>query len=238
MTYSKNQKLEELILDAISSIESGKPNENLTAMVKNTPTHILLASPDHDEYRYQPGHTLVTYNGIDKDGNLIQETWGGGVAEIKENSVILKNAEPIKYKEDHKFAGQEVKGFYKKDGTFVIDQEKGTDRLFNEYVSGETTLFNEYVTDFDFVKDAYGVSATTEWQSGLKLQPSYVFKIPSEMENVKVATKAGVEISLTGGDYIIIDSKKGKVISVHGCEKSWLDKTYVPLERYLSSLKK
>jgi hypothetical protein len=238
MTYSENQDLEGLILGAVSSIESGKPSENLTAMIKNAPTHILLASSSHSEVRYQPGHKLVTYNGIDKDGKLIQETWGGGVAEIKDNSVILKNADPIKYQEGHKLAGQEVKGFYKEDGSFVIDQDKGTERLFNEYVSGETTLFNEYVSDFDFVKGAYGVHANTSWQTGLKLQPSYVFQIPSEMENVKVATKAGVEISLNGGDYIIIDAKKGKVLSVHGCEKSWLDKTYVSLESHLAGLKK
>jgi len=226
MTYSNNQKLDDLIQESVSSIEAGKPHAGLTAMIKNSPTYLLLASPNHTESKYQPGHKLVTYNGVDKDGKPIQETWGGGVAEIKDNSVILRNAESVRYPDGHELAGKEVKGFYKEDGTFVVDPKNGT-----------TTLFNEYVSDVEFVKDAYGVQAIEQWQTGLKLQPSYVLQIPSDLGQVAIITKSGVEINLSGGDYVVIDAKKAKVTSVHGCESRWLDKTYVTLDSHLSTLK-
>lgn len=227
MTYSNNQKLEDMISTAVASIEAGTPNTSLTAMVKNSPTYILLASVNHAENRYQPGHQLVTYNGVDKEGNPIQETWGGGVAEIKADSVILRNAEPLRYPEGHELAGKEVRGFYQEDGRFVVDQKNGT-----------TTLFNEYVSDVEFVKGAYGVQATEQLQTGLKLQPSYVMQIPSDIGQVAITTKSGVEINLSGGDYVVIDAKKNKVTSVHGCENSWLGRTYVSLESHLSTLKR
>ncbi len=222
--YTKNKQLNKQINQAVACIEQGDV-DGLTAIIKNTPTHLLKASKQNQETRYQPGNQLVTYNGIDEQGNPIQETWGGGVADIKEDSVILKNAQPIQYPEQHGLAGQDVKGFYDQDGKFVVDQE-----------NGKTTLFNEYVSDVEFVKTAYGVEAKPEWQTGYKLQPSYVLQIPQELGNVEIITKQGTEINLTGGDYVIIDSKKGKVTSVHGCEKSWLNKTYINLEDHLKSL--
>lgn len=226
MAYTNNQKLEDMISIAVASIEAGSPHSSLTAMVKNAPTYILLASVNHTEARYQPKHQLVTYNSVDKDGTPIQETWGGGVAEIKTDSVILKNTEPLRYPKCHELEGKEVKGVYQEDGKFVVDQKGGT-----------TTLYNEYVSDVEFVKCAYGVLATEQLQTGLKLQSSYVMQIPQGIGEVVITTKSGVEINLSSGDYVIIDAPKDKVKSVHGCENSWLDRTYVSLESYLSTLK-
>lgn len=223
--YSNNKTLNDLIEKAIISVEEGKTLEGLTAMIKNSPTRILKASQNHKEKRYCPGNKLVTYNGIDQDGNPVQETWGGGVAEIKEDSVILKNEEPIKYSKEHKLAGSDVKGFYTEDNIFVVDQKNGNE-----------TLFNEYVSDVNFVKGAYGILATEKWQKGLKLQPSYVLEIPSELGSVAITTKSGVSINLNSRDYVVIDAKKGKVSSVHGCERSWLNKTYKNLEDHLKTL--
>tara|TARA_Y100000310_G_C20513862_1_gene730204 strand:+ start:258 stop:947 length:690 start_codon:yes stop_codon:yes gene_type:complete len=223
--YSNNAKLNELIEGAVGSIEGGNSAEGLTAMIKNAPTGILKASSNHQESRYQPGNQLVTYNGIDDDGNPIQETWGGGVAYITEDSVILRNTESIKYTDKHQLAGQEVKGTYQEDGKFVVDQK-----------NGDVTLFNEYVSDVGFVKGAYGVEANEQGQIGFKLQSSYVLEIPTDMENVTITTKSGVEINLTGGDYVVIDTKKDKVTSVHGCESGWLNKTYKNLEDHMKTL--
>jgi hypothetical protein len=223
--YSNNARLNELIEGAVSSIEIGSSAEGLTAMIKNAPTGILKASSTHEESRYRPGNQLVTYNGMDADGKPVQETWGGGVADITEDSVILKNVEPIRCAEGHELAGKEVNGTYQEDGKFVVDQENGA-----------VTLFNEYVSDVDFVKGAYGVEATEQWQTGFKLQPSYVLEIPTDMGDVTITTKSGVEINLTGGDYVVIDTKKDKVTSVHGCESGWLDKTYRNLEDHLRTL--
>lgn len=222
--YSNNKQLDEIIQEAIVQIESGNSTNNLTAMIKKTPTYILLANETHDETRYTPGNQLVTYNGINQDGKPIQETWGGGIAQITEDSVILRNADSIKYPEGHNLAGKEVKGNYNPDGTFVVNQKKG-----------KTTLFNEYVSDTNFVKNAYGKNATTVWQEAFKLEPSYVIQIPKNLENVDIKTNSGIEINLAGGDYVVIDTKKGKISSVHGCEKTWLDKTYVGLEAYMKN---
>ncbi len=222
--YANKEELNTKINEAVASIEQGETN-GLTAMIKNTPTLLLRASEQHEQTRYQPGKQLVTYNGMDEQGNPIQETWGGGVADIKQDSVILKNEQPIQYPEAHELAGQDVKGFYNEDGKFVVDQD-----------NGKTTLFNEYVSDVDFVKGAYGLEAKQEWQKGFKLQPSYMLQIPEETGDVAIITKSGTEINVTGGDYVIIDSKKGKVTSVHGCEKSWLEKTYIDLEEHLKTL--
>jgi hypothetical protein len=224
--YANEKKLDDMIQEAVASIEQGKPVSDLTAMIKNAPTGMLLASALHDTARYMPGNKLVTYNGVDKDGKPIQETYNGGVAVLTENSVILRSAEPIRYPEGHKLAGVDVLGEYNTDGTFVVDQN-----------NGNTKLYNEYVSDVDFVKGAYGVTATEKWQTGLKLAPSYVMQIPNDLESVVITTKNGVGITLAGGDYVVIDTKKGKVTSVHGCESGWLDRTYVKLEDQLAKLK-
>ena len=130
MAYTENTTLNDLIESAVESVTSGSSNETLTVMIKKSPTKILLASSQHIERRYQPGAKLVTYNGIDAQGNPIQETWGGGVAVIKDNSVILSNVNPLTYPEGHELAGQEVKGDYNEDGEFVVDQQNGNTTLF------------------------------------------------------------------------------------------------------------
>jgi len=70
----------------------------------------------------------------------------------------------------------------------------------------------------------------------LKLQPSYVLQIPLSVGKAAIVTKSGVEINLSGWDYVVIEAKKGKVLSVHGCERSWLKSTYVLLETHIQSL--
>ena len=216
--YSNIPALNDLIEQAVVSVEQGK-KDGLVEMIKNSPTYILKASPNHKETRYHVGEQLVTYIGIEADGKPKRETYKDGKANIQEDSVILKNAEPIK-----NMHGQEMRGFYEKDGTFVVD-EKGTEVLFNEYVS-----------NLKFVDENYKVQPTEQWQKGFKLQPSYILEIPADMKDIVIKTNSGAEIKLTGGDYVVIDSKKGKVSSVHGCERSWLNKTYVSLEEHLKTL--
>ncbi len=233
--YSNNESLDELISNAVESIEQSAPLTKLTSMIKNAPTKILLASPNHGESRYQPGNELVTYTGIDDDNNLIRETWNDGVAVIKKNSVILRNSSPIMYGENSKNRTGVVQVAYSDDGTAVpVVLPKKVVAVENNANLG--TLYNEYVSDVDWVKNNYGVQATTQWQSGLKLQPSFVFEIPSTYGDVNVITKKGIEISLKGGDYVVLDAKNDKVSSVHGIAKSWLDKTYTNMETYLKSL--
>ena len=101
--------LDEFIERTVCAVEQGNTG-GLTAVIKKTPTPILKASENHPETRYCQGSELVTYTGIDEDGSLVQETWGGGVAVIKDDSVILRNADPITYPEGHELAGQEVRG--------------------------------------------------------------------------------------------------------------------------------
>lgn len=226
--YANNTTLNQRILDAVSSVESGSPTEGLTAMIKNVPTEILKASNNHEERRYKPGNKLITYNGIDTEGKPIQETWGGGVADITENSVILRNVKPINYPKEHELTGQEVRGFYDETGIFHVDQEKGN-----------TVLYNEYVSDAGFVKGAYGVTATETWQQAFKLDKSYVFEVPAGVEGVDVNDlhREGTGAAkVSAGDYIVIDIKKAKVISVHGCEREQLKKTFIDLEEHLKTL--
>ncbi len=211
VSYSDNSLLNDLIKKNVDLIKDGKV-KGFSVMIKNKPTLILKASKDHLEWRYRPGNKLITYTGV-KNGKLIKETWGGGVVDIKSDSVILKNSEPIK--DDN---GKEVRGYYK-EGTseFVIDSK------------GNQFLFNEYVSDVGFVKSAYGVSPSNKWQEGFKRDPSYVFEIPNTVKgygSINVITLDGVKIELSIGDFVVVDTKKGKVQSVHGIKKSWLNKTY------------
>lgn len=225
--YSNNKELNSMIETAVSSIESNAEMTGLVAMIKNAPTGILKASKEHKELRYRPGERLVTYNGIDEHGELVKETYGGGVAVITEDSVILRNPGAIKFPQFHEMFGKEVRGTYNNEGIFLVDP-----------FQGEEELHNEYVSDVGFVKGAYGIEATTTWQTGFKLQPSYVMKIPEEMDSLKIITKSNIEINLQGGDFVVIDAKKGKVTSVHGVEKTWLKNTYIPLEEHLKSLQR
>ncbi|MFC1698229.1 hypothetical protein ACFL1H_07860 [Nanoarchaeota archaeon] len=220
--YSNYGDINKTIIKAIASILANNPIEGLKAFIKNKPTMILLASPDHDKVRYQPGNQLVTYNGIDEKGRLIQETWGDGVADITAESVILQNKEPIKYSQGHSLDGVAVKGYYGEDSKFVIDQE-----------NGDEILFNEYVSNLDFVKGAYGIDASTKWQEGYKLDPSYVFQIPQ----LHIKTKSGIEINLNGGDFVVIDSKNGEIKSVHGVEAQCFNDTYIDLDKHKKKLK-
>ncbi|MBI3032812.1 hypothetical protein HYY69_05020 [Candidatus Woesearchaeota archaeon] len=59
--FSPHAELQDLIAQAVASVEAGTPNDDLVKMIKSTPTCILLPSPDHPEIRYRPGSTLVTY---------------------------------------------------------------------------------------------------------------------------------------------------------------------------------
>lgn len=227
--FSPNIRLNDVIAEAVASVEAGTPNSTLAVMIKNTPTCILLASPDHHEMRYRPGNKLVTYNGVDENGNPIQETWGGGVATLAEDSVILRNPVALNFlppHEEHSYR-RDVRGSFAEDGTFVVDTAQPP-------VKGR--LFNEYVSDVPFVTEAYGVTPTTRWKRGLKQQPIYVLQIPEGTEDTVVTdpfAKTKADLTVSAGDYVAIDFKKGRVISVHGCAKSWADRTFVPHADYV-----
>lgn len=222
--YSSNERLNTFIKEAVEHIQSGSTPEGAVKMKKNSPTGILKADPTNPQKRYQPGGKLVTYTGMDQDGNLIKESYGGGVADVKENSVILQNREPRRYPADFKdpsLAGKEIKGRYNDDGTFVVDPK------------GDTFLYNEYVSDSDFVKGAYGVDVNKEdltWSTAIKLDPSFVIRNPG-IEGAEIIGKTGVKNELFKDSYIVFDARTKNgvttVLSVHPITEKDLADTYV-----------
>jgi len=226
--YSTNPELNQSISEAINHINSGgDPAElGLEKRIKNAPTFIMRASADQPQKRYQPGSKLLTYTGVDAAGNLIKETYNDGVADITEDSAILKNEAPIVYPEGHDLAGEQVKGYYEDDGSFVVDQE-----------NGDTYLYNEYVSTVDKVKnELYGIEANDkEWQAGLKLEPVYTLEV--DMDAV-VVTDGGTEVHITPGGSVVINTKKGKATSIQGIAAEWLDKTYILWDEYQENIKK
>jgi hypothetical protein len=223
--YSSNEELNIFIKNLIEKIQKGEIPDGAVKMKKNSPTKLLKADPSNAHKRYQPGGRLITYTGMNKDGDLIKETYGGGVADIKDNSVILQNQEPRRYPKDYmdpSLVGQPIKGEFNDDGTFVVDQ------------NGETVLYNEYVSDTEFVKGAYGVDLNTEdiaWHTAIKLDPSFVIKNPG-ITGAEIVGKNGVKNELFPDSYIVIDAKvKNEAItvqSVHPITEKDLADTYVP----------
>lgn len=228
--YSPDPKLEEMVRSAMQTINEGGDiaAAGLEKRIKATPTFIMRASESQPQKRYQPGNKLFTYNGVDAEGSLIRETYNDGVAELSDNSVILKNEAPIIYPEGHSLAGEQVKGYYADSGEFIIDQEHG-----------DTYLYNEYVSTVEKVRDElYGIEANDqEWQSGFKLEPVYTFKIPDEIEDKAVVTDGGTEVRPGDGGSVVINTKKGKTTSIQAIAEDWLDRTYVPWDEYQEKLK-
>ncbi|MDD5455835.1 MAG: hypothetical protein PHV30_02245 [Candidatus Margulisbacteria bacterium] len=225
--YSNNGLLDVYIDKNVDLIKSGITTSFpiLEKVIKKTETGILLASKKHQEARFRPGNELTTYTGVDEKGIPIQETWGGGVATIKEGDVILKNASPITYPAGHILAGQQVKGYFDENNKFVVNQNSGQEKLYNEYVS-----------DQKFVKEAYGIDADTSWKSGYKLVPSYAMKIPESIKDDVIIKTPNAEIHVKAGDYVILDTKKGQVISVQGIAGEWFDSTYINFQQYQEQL--
>jgi len=228
--YCNNPKLEEKIKIIVTALEQGLTDEQLEQlrikkMIKATPTFILKANnKEGTPKRYQPGNQLVTYiDEFDKNSNPKIEAGDYATANIKKDSVILSNG-PIYYPKGHKYEGQQVKGFYDENGYFTVDQKNGTDLLNNEYVS-----------DINFVKNAYGVDAKPTWEKGYKLDPSYLIQINNPDETGLIGKN---KIRLETGGYIAIDTKKGKVVSVHAISKTDLEKTYMDYTTYTTEKNK
>ncbi len=226
LKYSSNLELEVLIQLAILKIESGTAYNHVQKVIKKTSTDVLLADAGHAEARFRPGATLTTYTGVDTDGNPIKETYGGGVAQIKEGSVILRYPHSLTYPKGHKLEGQAVRGYFNDANEFIISPD------------GDTELHNEYASDVAFVHGAYGITATVTWQSGFKLLPGFALQIPADTGTVIIKTASGVEINVKDDDFVIIDTKKGKVSSVHAIAQDWFERTYGDYEAYVSSLPK
>ncbi|MFT4310761.1 MAG: hypothetical protein ACMXYC_03960 [Candidatus Woesearchaeota archaeon] len=172
--------------------------------IKNEPT---LLRAVHDT---EVGGQVITYTGVDTQGALVQETYGGGVATLHPNSVVLRNPVPIQYPIGHPQSGEVVQGTYQHDGSFVIG-------------NGQDVLFNQWVSDKEYVKCAYGVEPTLEWISALKLKHVQAMQLPADCEPVVVTTKEGVGIHVKAGDYVIFQSE-----NVHACEKKLFEQTYIP----------
>ena len=118
-------------------------------------------------------------------------------------------------------------GEYQADGKFIVDQDNGKDVLRNEYVS-----------DVKFVKGAYGADATTEWQVGFKTDHAYVFKISEEVGDVAIMDPFqdnDVEMNITTGASVVMQTSKGKVIGVAGVAQADLERTYTDMAEYLAS---
>lgn len=195
----------------------------LERWIKNVPTLVLKADASHLENRYKPGSRLVTYTGVDESGKPIQETYNDGVAEITEDSVILRNIEPLKYPKGHPEEGQKVEGYYDENNAFV--PQKG----------GGAYLYNEYVSDTKWVKENYGIDATSEnFVPALKLQPSFMHKISDEKGDVMITSSKGSELHMHGGDYVVFDAKGTKITSRHAIAKEFLsgeNATYIPYDQ-------
>jgi len=249
LKYSNNVELEALISSAISCVESGTPNNTgieIYKVIKKTPTFLLAPNNQHKEERFHIGAKLVTFNGVDKNGKLIRETWDDGVAVLNDNSVILRNENPITYPDGHALAGQVVKGRYLKAQDHKeweqIEKEAlasgkvadPNEILFEIDQNGPDMLFNEYVSDTGFVKDNYGIEVTTEWQKALKLEPSYAVHIPDDFLEVKNAEN--LKISVQTGDYVMLSVKKGAVNDVFAITEDWLDQTYKDYDQHLEDL--
>ncbi|MBI3032811.1 hypothetical protein HYY69_05015 [Candidatus Woesearchaeota archaeon] len=124
-----------------------------------------------------------------------------------------------------------MRGSFAEDGTFVVgdhrDQSKGE------------LLCNEYVSDTGFVTTAYGVEPTTRWKRGLKLAPSFVLEVPQHADDTVVTDPflaKSPEVRVYAGDYVVLDVKKGKVFSVHGCKRTWLEETFVDYAKHMQNL--
>jgi len=219
-------ELDEQVATAVEAINRGEEPTNASKYIKIAPTGILLADASHAQPRYWPGSVLKTYV-VEENGNLKDETWGS--PEVKEGTVILSNG-PVKYHGSHPLAGQEVRGRYNPDGTFTIDQANGPD-----------ILQNEYLTDVEFVTNPanYGITPTTSWQQRSKTVPNYVIQIDPEAEgDFVVTTKSGTKINITGGDYVVINTKKGKADGQQGVQAAQFNATYVDYAGYMASLKR
>lgn len=236
LTERADPKVKELIDRITSKIIEGEIPEGVEIMIKNAPTYTLNASPDRSESRYRPGSKLYTYTGIDKDGKPIKENYGGGVAEIKANSVIIQNIDPLIYPNDYyieEVRGKPIQGYYNDENEFIpLKSEAGLPegRKFE-------TLFNEYVSDTTYVADSYGereegksVPIKEGWTTQYKKFPSAIIQNPG-IKHASIVTKGG-RILLEKDGYVVIDFKsvgegKNKIVSTHPIMKEFLEKGYI-----------
>jgi|GEM_PF-835497 len=220
--YCDNPIVEALIVSAVDALEAGSDPAGTRKVIKRVRTGIFSASPDNEEARYRPGSTLVTYSSVDKEGNLILLGGPGQKALIENDSVILRNEYPIRYPAGHPLADRVVRGDYQPDGTFVIDQTTGKDRLFNEYISGR-----------DYVRDEFGMDPTPEWQFCRKLFPSFALAMPDSVEGDVLIRFQDMTTPVHASDWVLLDARKSEVTSVRGIEDYWFKRTYLDYAEHI-----
>ena len=230
----RNGKDPSELYNSILSVKKG----NLTRVVKAGG----LDSSSKLKGRYLPNEEIITTNGVvynekTKVYDTIIDVWNdelGSISKekmeslsdeelkivkagmtIKEDTVILSNGD-VKYPDDApdiELRGLSVKGFYQKDGSFIIDQEKGTD-----------TLQDEYLSNVSYVKDAYDVKASHIPVMAVKGGKSYAFQqAPDTTTDSKGNTW---EISKPIAYIIINTDKNGKIIDPSVVVNAVFERTY------------
>jgi hypothetical protein len=219
--YSPNPVIQERVKEAIDSIIAGTPVAGISKNIKAIPTGVLLASSEHVQPRYRPGNTLFTYTGMKPEGELVLEAGEYGQTKILETSVILNNIEPIRYPAGHALAGQVIRGVYTEAGVFVANETL------------DEVLSNEWVSDINWVKENYGVEATTSRQYAFKLHPTFFMPVEGSWVGDYVIQAEGRHLQIGSDAAIAIDCrpKNGKlqVTSVHPITAEFQTK-YIPFD--------
>jgi len=139
---------------------------------KTQKTEILLCHPTNENPRHRPGKKLETYTKLDEQLNLKCETYGDSLN--KENTVILRNIDPVKYPKWHHLAGEPVKVIYLEDGTArlpVTPEEKERAEV----------LHNEWASNVNYSLETYNHNPTLRWTAKLKLELCLAFKVSKKI---------------------------------------------------------
>jgi len=242
--YCSNAIINDMITSAVTALQVQETPEGAEMWLKTAPTDIMAADASNEKPRHRPGNQLVTYKGVTSSGELDQETWGGGVATLEDDSVILRNQESLKFPDGHPKAGEEVHVTYADDGTATIveEDEPGAEVARNEYASTMNFVCGPE-EQRDGTHGAYGVVPVAgQFTGATKLNPSAVLTVPDGVGGVEIkdlhATGAG-SATVGPGDVILIDTKRKvddatgeitgiQITSVRGVAKEWLRQTYSP----------
>ncbi len=238
--YSPDPALNARMADLVEAINGGE--SPLEVYVKTALTDLRLPDAKDASPRFRfwdgsgKGGKLNTYTGVDKNNKLAEEVKYGR-AQIKSDTVILRNTEPVRYSADHKLAGEIVFGYFKNNGKFVIKQKP--DGLISKtlvsagYRNQREALYNEWTSDLAFTDKSYGGGLTKQWQARPKLDPVHMLPVTQDMGKVAIYSESGIQMDVAPGGAIGFVAKVGKPVHAWNViEQQWLGDTYKPLANY------
>ena len=225
--------------------------KSVKKVIKAEGTMITLVCDKTENKRHQIGKKLITYSSVsineegvvtpnidvwtDTMGSINDEKLSSFSEEdkkkffseitLKENNVVLSNGDVL-YPNDFKvkeLAGKPVLGFYQEDGTFVVDQNNGTDRLQDEYISTK-----------EYVESVYQIRPNEKPQVAYKAFPAYAFTPPkSYVEN----TEGKVwEYGKTITDVIVVSTdKNGNIAGSSVVREQAFGETYMLWDEYFNN---